>query len=393
MTAAKLVFWALATFGHAALWVAVVNRWHATGFSRPVIKSVTVLFYAALVAPFAWVAWLLWNEDWSTPALAGYLQTTGVVAYALVCAIYGAVHAAIWLPRRRALDRHPQAVDVAVPQVVDLAASLGSSPARGWRAQLLSRVPGNELWRLHVTEAAVTLPALPPELAGLSIVHWSDLHLSGRIDRGYFREMVRLTQKRPADLLVLTGDICDSARCIDWIGELFGPATARLGKYFILGNHDLRTRDVPRLRAAMADAGFTDVGGRQIAIANGRIVLAGDERPWFPGEPPRELPADALAESLKILLAHTPDRLAWARSRQFDLLLAGHTHGGQIRFPLIGPVICPSWHGMRYASGFYHEPPTLMHVSRGTASLFPLRWGCPPEIARLVLRSGVSAPR
>ena len=68
-------------------------------------------------------------------------------------------------------------------------------------------------------------------------------------------------------------------------------------------------------------------------------------------------------------------------------MLAGHTHGGQIRFPLIGPVVCPSWHGTRYSSGFFDERPTLLHTSRGTGSLMPLRWNCPPEITKLVLRS------
>src|SRR5262249_5702051 len=90
---------------------------------------------------------------------------------------------------------------------------------------------------------------------------------------------------------------------------------------------------------------------------------------------------------LKILLAHTPDQITWARRLGFDLMLAGHTHGGQIRFPLIGPVVCPSWHGTRYSAGFYDEPPTLLHTSRGTASLMPLRWNCRPEITKLTLRS------
>ncbi len=67
-------------------------------------------------------------------------------------------------------------------------------------------------------------------------------------------------------------------------------------------------------------------------------------------------------------------------------MLAGHTHGGQVRFPLVGPIVCPSWHGTKYASGFFHEPPTLLHVSRGTGSYFPYRLNCRPEITKLVLR-------
>ena len=94
------------------------------------------------------------------------------------------------------------------------------------------------------------------------------------------------------DLIALSGDVCDVASLIHWIPETLGPATARLGKYFILGNHDLRTKDIRRLRDAMREAGFTDLGGRHETIFDGRVVIAGDERPWFRGVPaipePRE---------------------------------------------------------------------------------------------------------
>ncbi len=69
-------------------------------------------------------------------------------------------------------------------------------------------------------------------------------------------------------------------------------------------------------------------------------------------------------------------------------MVAGHTHGGQLRFTVLGPIVCPSWHGTKYSAGFFDEPPTMLHVSRGTASLFPLRILCPPEITKLVLRCG-----
>jgi predicted MPP superfamily phosphohydrolase len=226
-------------------------------------------------------------------------------------------------------------------------------------------------------------------LDGVSVCHWSDFHLSGRIDRDYFHEVVRLTNLAGPDLIALTGDVCDSASCIDWLSEILAPVRARLGKFFILGNHDLRTKDLARLRSVLDEAGFTDLGGRRVAIHEGRIELAGNERPWIPDEPPESLrTAGGQGDPLKILLSHSPDQLAWARQRGFDLMLAGHTHGGQICFPVIGPVLCPSWHGVKYAAGFFDDPPTMMHVSRGTASHFPIRWNCPPEITKLVLRRG-----
>jgi predicted MPP superfamily phosphohydrolase len=97
---------------------------------------------------------------------------------------------------------------------------------------------------------------------------------------------------------------------------------------------------------------------------------------------------DAASGGLRILLSHSPDQLEWARRHDFDLVLAGHTHGGQIRFPLIGPIIAPSRFGGRYACGVFCEPPTLMHVSRGVSSMFPVRLRCPPELAKLTLVRG-----
>jgi hypothetical protein len=97
-------------------------------------------------------------------------------------------------------------------------------------------------------------------------------------------------------------------------------------------------------------------------------------------------PALAGGRPFRIAVAHSPDQFGWARYYDFDLMLAGHTHGGQIRFPLIGPVFSPSHHGVRYAAGTFYQPPTLMHVSRGLSGTRPLRFNCPPELARLNLR-------
>jgi predicted MPP superfamily phosphohydrolase len=69
-------------------------------------------------------------------------------------------------------------------------------------------------------------------------------------------------------------------------------------------------------------------------------------------------------------------------------MLAGHNHGGQVRLPLVGPLISPSLYGTRYSGGVYYEAPTLLHVSRGISGEHPLRWNCLPELAQLVLERG-----
>jgi len=90
---------------------------------------------------------------------------------------------------------------------------------------------------------------------------------------------------------------------------------------------------------------------------------------------------------LRIVLSHSPDQLKWAQTHDADLLLAGHTHGGQVCFPLVGAILTPSRVGVKYSSGIFYAPPTIMHVTRGVSGRFPIRLNCPPEMARLVLRA------
>jgi predicted MPP superfamily phosphohydrolase len=194
-----------------------------------------------------------------------------------------------------------------------------------------------------------------------------------------------------SDLIAITGDIADRRACLEWLPETLATLEARWGKFFVLGNHDLRFGDPGAVRRAMEAAGFVDLGGRscELLVGGALVRLAGNELPWIRSAADvSHWPSEAEADRPpRILLAHTPDQLAWARRRDFDLMLAGHMHGGQIRLPWIGPIVSPSYRGTRYASGTFYEPPTLMHVSRGIASLQTVRWNCPPELTRLVLRS------
>ena len=89
------------------------------------------------------------------------------------------------------------------------------------------------------------------------------------------------------------------------------------------------------------------------------------------------------------LLSHSPDQYPRAVRGGIDLVLSGHNHGGQIRFPVLGPVFMPSLYSRHFDRGFFRSGRTLMHVSQGVAGKHPVRYGCLPEISRLVLRAAV----
>jgi predicted MPP superfamily phosphohydrolase len=130
------------------------------------------------------------------------------------------------------------------------------------------------------------------------------------------------------------------------------------------------------------------VAGRSIRIdsPNGQssILVAGDETPWMGQHPAVTTePHDCF----RILLSHTPDNITWARANDFDLMLAGHTHGGQIRLPALGPVYSPSVFDCRFASGVFWLDPTLLHVSRGLSGREPVRYLCRPELTKLTIRN------
>lgn len=265
----------------------------------------------------------------------------------------------------------------------------GDDPA-DHRHDRLARLPGNEILDMELVERHLIVRRLAPALDGLSIVHLSDFHFTARVGKAFFHQVAEWVNQLEPDLVAVTGDIVDRPECADWIRDTLGRILARYGVYFVLGNHDVRS-DFHRIHDAMTEAGLVALGGRwlEVPVASGAIVLAGNELPWIPPAADlRDAPPPAVdGGPLRILLAHSPDQLPWAQRHHFDLMLAGHTHGGQICFPLVGPILTPSRVGVRYAQGVFHEPPTIMHVTRGVSGEFPVRWLCPPEIVKLVLHA------
>jgi predicted MPP superfamily phosphohydrolase len=372
---------ALAAFiGHFSLAVWVYNRLHALAGPVRFIKTLErlVIVVAALVLGL-YLGRAIWLGSLAAAA-------DGIAfAYVVACWIVAALVVPLWLVPKL-LERSPPALVSNDTHVIDIAKELGRRPIHGAEIGFFAGLPGNQLFQLHVQRKTLCLPQLPRELDGLTIAHLSDLHMLGDLTEDFFHEVVAATNELDPDLVCLTGDILERERCLPWIASTLGQVQARHGRYFVLGNHELRLRDVQPLRDALTSAGWTDLGSRceSLTINGANLRLAGNELPWFGTAPQLRIPHSAF----RILLAHTPDQLPWAKSQAIDLMLAGHNHGGQIRLPWLGALISPSWYGWRYAGGLYHEPPTLLHVSRGIAAKHPIRLNCPPELALLVLRSG-----
>lgn len=380
----------LALLGHAFLWVGLANRFHGTAWPTPVMHGLLLLCMGCLVAiPAAYLiflpsAGLVWRGS------GAWLPAGSGMPYLIVCWVSAVANLSVWT-WRHVLHRPPEVLlrnEVRRTRLPDPPSEKTDSP--DWRHHRLVYLPRNQILDMELCQRHLEVDHLDPALDGLSIVHLSDIHFTGRVGKAFFDQVVQWTNQFDPDLVVFTGDLIDNTDCIRWIGSTLGRLRSKWGVYFILGNHDWRLALEP-IHRAMLDAGLISLSGRwlEVPVRDRTVLLAGNELPWIvpaadlAGAPP---PAGE-GGPLRVLLSHSPDQLPWARHHHFDLMLAGHTHGGQICFPLIGPVLTPSRVGVRYASGVFHEPPTILHVTRGVSGELPLRWLCPPEIDKLVLHS------
>jgi len=384
----------LALFGHVFLWVGMVNRVHALAVPYRVGHAFSLSgLFCAIALPVAFACWLHSTDfalvdrfDWRQLGRVGPLLAA---SYLAVCWVAAAVTLGAW-GWRVTLRRPPHLLRFVRTRRLELADDSRLVTSKEQAHHFLVHLPGNEILKLDVTERAIDVPRLAPALDTLSIVHLSDFHFTGLVGKSFFREVVRRSNEMQPDLLAVTGDVIDHSDCIDWIPDTLGKLESRYGVYYVLGNHDIR-HDVDRLRKVLSDSGLVDLGGRwvQIEVGGEPIVLAGNELPWIAPAAdmrgcPRRTPGGG---PLRIVLSHSPDQLHWAQAQDADLLLAGHTHGGQIRLPLIGAVVSASRLGVNFDSGIFYAPPTIMHISRGISGELPVRLNCPPEVARLVLRS------
>jgi uncharacterized protein len=372
-------FLLLALLGHAFFWIGAVNRLHALGVPRRIVKRVTATcFFLAAAIPIGIAGWLYARG--SNSFIAVY--AIGCWAVALVT-----LSRLVWM---RWSFRTPPLVRFHGKRRAKIDPRSAEFGPEETSHHPLTRLPWNEVFRLEATDWTLDVPRLPAALDGLSIVHLSDFHFTGRVGKAYYREVVRTSNELQPDLVALTGDLVDRAEYIDWIPETLGRLTARCGVYYILGNHDLLTRDLERLRRTLDQSGLIDLSGgrsRQIEINGQPVLLTGNERPWIQDSLASTSAVAGDASALRIVLSHSPDQLGWARAQNTDLMLAGHTHGGQICIPPFGAIFSPSLWGVKHIAGIYYARPTILHVTRGVSGDVPVRWNCPPEVARLTLRS------
>lgn len=248
----------------------------------------------------------------------------------------------------------------------------------------------NDVYDIEITRHEIFIDDLPREFDGYRIAFLTDTHVAGFVRRAFYREIVAQVNRFQPDLILLGGDFVTWNRHIPLMAEeLLSDLKARDGMLSILGNHDYWAGG-DEVKAAMSAKGVRFIINDSVTIRRDGAelpVFGVDE--MYRGEPDIEAAFSRVNRSgPRIGVTHHPDLIDELADRRIDLVVCGHTHGGQIRFPFFGAIVVPSKHESRYASGFHRVGGALMYVSRGIGAIPPIRILCRPEIATFVLRQG-----
>ncbi|MDO5414288.1 MAG: metallophosphoesterase [Bacillota bacterium] len=251
---------------------------------------------------------------------------------------------------------------------------------------------------LELNTYRIESDALPKSFDGFRMIHISDLH---NTEMGEDNEkLLEMIEEAKPDIIAITGDLIDSRRtdvdvAVDFIEEVVKIAPC----YYVTGNHEQRIEEYSKLKEAMYEAGVTILDNKKMRLEKDgeHITIAGVDDPMFTMDPQTEEPYMVMEKSLTgllessdgytVLLSHRSELMDTYVQSTADLVLTGHAHGGQIKFPFIGGVISPG-EGLfpEYYEGIYEKENTQMVVSRGIGnSLFPWRINNRPEVGLVVL--------
>ena len=355
-----------------------------------------VLAGGGVAAAVAAVWWLPARDTTLALAVAGVLLAFFVADAALLRQ----------LPRRR-ISFGPwqgQIAALALPRA-GVALVLGLvGLGLGWTAALLLVVAAQfvgtatlyraalvEPRRLALSRLVVTTDRLPPGAPPIRILHIGDIHL----ERLGIREarLLEVADEAQPDLILLTGDYVNLSNNIDpethqAVRRLLGQLHARYGVFAVLGTPPVDLPAVmPQVFAGLPARLLRDEAV-VVTLSRGRqLTLLGlDCHHYIPGDTATldRVLAGAADAGPRVLLYHSPELMPAAVERGIDLYLCGHTHGGQVRLPLIGPLLTASQLGRRYVMGHYQEGRTHLYVTRGVGfeglAAPRVRLFCPPEV-------------
>jgi len=250
---------------------------------------------------------------------------------------------------------------------------------------------------LEVNRIAIPVRGLPAAFHGLRIAQLTDFHCGKQIPVGYLENALALTLSEQPDVIALTGDFVHKGyRHVEAAAKLFRNLKAPLGVFAVLGNHDFAVRNAMgfrrhrRLHQVIADAltaqGVTVLRNQSVRLErNGEgLVVAGIDDLWSKEADPKAALGKQCPETPRVVLAHNPQSVELLDEHRADLVLSGHTHGGQVDWPGLGRVLLGK-KAKRWAAGLYTHNDSHLYVNKGVGFGWRFRFGVRPEVAVFTL--------
>ena len=372
--------------GHAYIWARLVRDTAPGPRGTWALTSLLVVLGLSIPATMIWVRTHA-QQIWRPQLTAAYLWMG--LFFILVCLLAGGdALQGVWRLWQRL---HPQSLPedparrLFIARLVGgatQAAALGCGAVAVWTAR----------YGLEVTQVPIRLPRWPKSMAGLKIAQISDLHIAPLLGADYVAKVVAECNRQAPDVVVITGDLVDGSVSQLWPqAELLGQLRAPQGVFFITGNHEYYS-GVEAWLAALTSLGIRVLRNEHVTLRDphgGAFDLVGVDdlagRNMAPGHGPDLIAALAGRDPSRpsVLLAHQPRMIHQAAAHHIDLMLSGHTHGGQIwPFGYIVRLVQP------YLSGWAQHGDTQIYVNRGTGYWGPpMRLGQRPELTVLTFQA------
>ncbi|HPZ10514.1 MAG TPA: metallophosphoesterase [Candidatus Eremiobacteraeota bacterium] len=230
------------------------------------------------------------------------------------------------------------------------------------------------------------IPDLPEDMEDLKIIHLSDLHVSK-----YGKREIRIkeiVEEEKPHVIFITGDFVSNYRGITPCLKTMEGIKAPLGVWAVWGNNDNQLK-TDRLKKGLSELDIQVLNNenRILRFRDSELRLIGVDDPHKKKDNLEEAMKDVSSCETTILLSHSPVIIHKASIKGIKVVLAGHTHGGQVRIPLLGAIYNHTWDLFRYSSGKFKVNSTQMYVTRGLGmSLIPIRFLCPAELTVFKLK-------
>ena len=243
----------------------------------------------------------------------------------------------------------------------------------------------------RVAEHDVRVPGLDPRFEGLRIAQLSDLHIGTLTPRSWGLAWSRSANRRAPDLAVVTGDMVTSGTDFhEDVADVIGALRATQGVFVSMGNHDYFGAEGEPLVSMLRARGVGVLRNEGVVIERdgAKLWLAAIDDTWTQRDDIARAMRGRPPGATTVLLAHDPNRFDAAADAGANVVLSGHTHGGQIGVPFLYRFANLATFGYRYNVGFYRRGPSVLYVHPGLGTTGPpMRLGVPPEVAILTLRA------